>query len=165
MKKSQNVSYECCLDFIGQSNIYEISQSASLGHCLRPSKWHVRRSAGRNSRPIAKLRYPSEPPFDAESNLGNGRVDVKSGTAKVLKNWQRLIFDLAKTVWPMSHPSPTRSPPSVSSFTRCKLNLDRKFYVLCMSFKWFFLIVKHLFKLHVIFLAWFDKVIVKENLY
>ncbi len=38
---------ECCLDFIGQS-IYEISHFASLRHCLQPSKWCDRRSAGRN---------------------------------------------------------------------------------------------------------------------
>ncbi len=59
---------ECCLDFIGQS-IHEISHFSSVRHCLRPSKWRVRRFEGRNSRPIAKLRYPFEPPFDAESKL------------------------------------------------------------------------------------------------
>ncbi len=62
------LSSECCLDFIGQS-IDEISHYSSLRHCLPSSKWRVRQCAGRNSRPIAKLRYPSEPPFDVESKL------------------------------------------------------------------------------------------------
>ncbi len=42
---------------------------APLRHCLRPSKWRVRRSAGRNCRLYGKLRYSSEPPLDAESKL------------------------------------------------------------------------------------------------
>ncbi len=66
--KLRAVSNEYCLDFIGPS-IDEISHFSSLRHCLRLSKWRVWRSVGRNSRPIATLRYQSEPPFDAESKL------------------------------------------------------------------------------------------------
>ncbi len=60
--KLRVLSNECCLNFKGQS-IDGISQFSSLRHCLRPSKWCVRRSSGCNSRHIAKLRYPSEPHF------------------------------------------------------------------------------------------------------
>ncbi len=65
--KLRALSNKCCLDLIGQS-ICEVSHFSSLRHCLQPSKWHVIQSTGSNSRPIAKLIYPSEPPFDAESN-------------------------------------------------------------------------------------------------
>ncbi len=66
--KLRALSNECCLDFIGRS-IDEISHFSSVRRCLRPSKWRVRRSVGHNSQPIAQVRYPSEPPFDAESKL------------------------------------------------------------------------------------------------
>ncbi len=64
--KMRVLSNECCLDFIGHC-IDEISPFSSLRHCLRPSKWRLRRFAGLSSRPIAQLRYPSGPPFDVES--------------------------------------------------------------------------------------------------
>ncbi len=60
--KLRAVSNECCLGFIGQS-FYEISHFTSLRYCLRPSKWRVRRPAGRNCRPYDNLRYSSETPF------------------------------------------------------------------------------------------------------
>ncbi len=66
--KLQALSNECCLDFIGQS-INEVIHLASFRHCLRLSKWRVRRPAGCNFRLNDKLRYSSEPPFDAESKL------------------------------------------------------------------------------------------------
>ncbi len=74
--KSRALSNECCLDFIGQS-IYEISHFASLRHCLRPSKWRVRRPAGRNFQPYDKLRYSSETPFDAESKLCTHLIEAQ----------------------------------------------------------------------------------------
>ncbi len=66
--KMRVLSNECCLNSIGQY-IDEISPFSSLRQCLRPSKWRDRRFAGRNSRPIAKLSYLFELPFDAESKL------------------------------------------------------------------------------------------------
>ncbi len=66
--KLRALSNNCCLDFIGQ-NIDEICPFPSLRYCLRPSKWRVRRPAGRNFQPYDKLRYSSEPPFDVKSKL------------------------------------------------------------------------------------------------
>ncbi len=66
--KLRALSNECCLDFIGQS-INEIIHRALFRHCLQPSKWRVRRPAGRNFRPYDQLRYSSEPPFHAEFKL------------------------------------------------------------------------------------------------
>ncbi len=66
--KVRALSNECCLDFIGQI-IDERSHFSLVRHCLRPSEWRVRRSAGSDSRPIAKWRYPSELPSDAKSKL------------------------------------------------------------------------------------------------
>ncbi len=66
--KLRALSNEYCLDFIGQS-INEIIHLAPFRHCLRPSKWRVRRPAGRHFRPYDKLSYSSELPLDVESKL------------------------------------------------------------------------------------------------
>ncbi len=66
--KLRFLSNECCLDFKGQS-IDEVSRFSLLRHCHWPSKGRIRQPAGRNFRPYDKLRYSSEPPFDALSKL------------------------------------------------------------------------------------------------
>ncbi len=114
--KLRALSNKCGHDFIGQS-VDEISHFSLLRHCLRPSKWRVRRSTGRNFRSIDKLKHPFEPHFNAESkvctHLSFSLISRRIWHCQSWENWQRPIFDLAKTVWPMSHPSRTRSPPAV----------------------------------------------------
>ncbi len=60
-------SFQRMLSRLHRTKIDEISPFSSLRRCLRPPKWCVTRSGGRNSRPITKLRYPSETPVDTES--------------------------------------------------------------------------------------------------
>ncbi len=83
------LSNECCPDFIGQ-NIDEISHFSSLRHYLRSSKWHVGRSAGGNSRPIAKLRCPSEP-FTQCLNVRD-----------MIKSWMLRFFESVTSLGPFS---------------------------------------------------------------
>ncbi len=123
--KLQALSTECRFGFIGQG-LDEINPFSSLRYCLWPSKWHVRRSTGHDSRSIAKLRYPSEPSFDAESKFCTHLIVAQPTrelqpdftsilSLRKLKSRQHLIFDLTKTVWPMSHPSRTPSTPAALS--------------------------------------------------
>ncbi len=108
----------CCLGVIGQS-IYEISHFASLRHCLRLSKWRVRRPVGRNLQPYDKLRYSSEPPCHTLSEIcahwivaqptKGPQPDLTSIQSKLTatyfrscqswKNWVPLNFYLINTMW------------------------------------------------------------------
>ncbi len=68
--KLQVLSNECCLNFMEQI-IDERNHFSSLGHCLRPSEWRVRRHVGRLFRAPAKLRYLYELYFYAEFKLSS----------------------------------------------------------------------------------------------